>query len=158
MESTVYQFPSVPGQHGAAPSAASAAEPQETGLRVVYRKITVPVTAAGIRIKNAEFKLEKNITKVLGISAYADDDARVFTLTQQLQVNGNEILPEGFDTRLLFNYNSVPSEQRFFPVFNQPAGNGKVEINCIDTASDADFASNGGPYSINYMLKCLQKD
>jgi len=126
----------------------------ETRKRFVYKKIALLITAPKINCAHANFTLDKNILRVAGVAVFADDDKRIFKLTQRLEINGNEKLAQEVDARLLHAYNSVPvNEGRFFDV-DEPAGNGVIKITGFDRSEVAEFGAAGGAYTVYYMFKC----
>jgi hypothetical protein len=120
--------------------------------RIVYKKIQLKITEPGKYIQHPNFVLEKNIEAVLAITMTADDEEKVFKLEQRLEINGNEILPQDFEARVLYAYASVAVNDRYFDLNSEPAGNGSVKITCLDRSPTTGYV----PYNVTYYLKCLQ--
>lgn len=117
--------------------------------RFVYKKIPVAITAAGRYITHPPYVLDKNVKAVHAITLTADDESRVFNLTHRVEINGQELLPQEFEARVIYAYASVPVNDRYFDLGAEPAGNGVVKINCFDRS-----ASGFAPYNVNFYLKC----
>lgn len=130
--------------------------PQGAGgrRRFVYKKIRITINEAGRYISNAQFVLDKNIRSIEAITLTSDNEEKVFNLTQRLEINGVELLPQDFEARVIYAYASVPVADRYFDLNSEPAGNGVVKITCFDTSASAGFTA----YHVNYYLKCLLAD
>jgi hypothetical protein len=135
------------GRRGANPAA-----PPGERRRIVYKKIQLKITEPGKYIQHPAFVLEKNVEAVLAITMTSDDEEKVFKLEQRLEINGNEILPQEFEARVLYAYASVAVNDRYFDLNNEPAGNGTVKLTCFDRSPALGFV----PYQVTYYLKCLQ--
>lgn len=120
----------------------------------MYKKIRITINEAGRYISNAQFVLDKNIHSVEAITLTSDNEEKVFNLTQRLEINGVELLPQDFEARVIYAYASVPVADRYFDLNSEPAGNGVVKITCFDTSASAGFTA----YNVNYYLKCLLAD
>lgn len=126
-------------------------ETAQTGksLRVVYKKLNTTIDAANKTIKT-DLTLEKDIVKVTGIALSTNNEDGIQTLTNRLEINGVEIFPQEFESKMIYCYATVEGDKRFFNL-DQPSGNGVVKIACIDTK-----ANNFTAYNINFYLRCLQ--
>ena len=122
---------------------------QSPPRRFVYKKIPVTINAAGKYIGHSPYVLDKNIKAVHAITVTADDESRVFNLTHRVEINGQELLPQEFEARVLYAYASVPVNDRYFDLGSEPAGNGVVKITCFDRT-----ASGFAAYNVNFYLKC----
>ncbi len=99
-----------------------------------------------------KFDLDKNVKLVSGLLLSSSDPRKLFFRgAQKIEINGDELFPEGYESKLLMSGISVPPPERFVEVGEVPAGNGEVKIQYVDEHNDnAAFA----PYKVTLTLKC----
>ena len=130
----------------------------EKRKRFVYPKIVIPITAAGKYITNPDFRFDKNVTHIEGVSLTTDNEDKIFGLQQRLEINGNECLPQDFEARLLYAYASVGTGDRIWDLNAEPAGSGIAKITCFDTSTPPVAPAVFIPYTATFTFKCLLAD
>jgi len=94
--------------------------------------VDVP-TANAIHTKT--FELDKNVTKVHGILFASDrDDLMYYRGSAKVELNSDEIFPEGYETKLLMTGLNVSPNDRFYNLGGIPPGNFKLKIEYKETA------------------------
>ncbi len=96
------------------------------------------------------FELDKNVTAVHGLLFASDrDDLMYYRGSNKVEINSDEIFPEGYETKLLMSGLNVSPNDRFYNVGGIPPGNFKVKVDYWDTA-DARLAFV--PYRVSLYL------
>ena len=96
------------------------------------------------------FELDKNVTAVHGLLFASDrDDLMYYRGSNKVEINSDEIFPEGYETKLLMSGLNVSPNDRFYNVGGIPPGNFKVKVEYRDTA-DARLAFV--PYRVSLYL------
>lgn len=79
------------------------------------------------------FTLDKNVTSVNGLLLTSDkDDLLYYRGTQKIELNGIEIFPENYESRLLMSGIHVAPRQRFFELGSLAPGNGIIRFQYQD--------------------------
>ena len=105
---------------------------------------------------NKKFDLDKNVKLVNAILLSSDQPISLFYRgTQRIEISGDEIFPEDYESKLLMSGISVPPDQKYRTLGNGVvAGNGEVKIQYKD-------GSNGNvsfcPYKVTIVLQCVMK-
>lgn len=122
--------------------------------KLIYKSYSFLVSNADTSYKHT-FDLDKNIKLVTGLLMSANDPRTLFFRgSQRIEIDGKELFPEGYESKLLMSGISVPPNQRFFEIGDILAGNGEVKIQFKDESNDnAGFA----PYKVMLTLKCELK-
>lgn len=105
---------------------------------------------------NKKFDLDKNVKLVRGIILSSDKPNLLFYRgSQRVEISGDEIFPEDFESKLLMSGIAVPPDQKYRSLGNGViAGNGEVKIQFKDTPNpNASFAS----YKVIIILQCEMK-
>ena len=122
---------------------------------IVKKHFTISITEAG-KIFSKSFELDKTIAFVRGILFTADkDDLLFYRGSQKVEINKQEIFPEGYETKLLMTGINVSPNQRYYDTGDLPAGNGNVKIDYKDTADGRTYFE---PYRITVYLNCELAD
>jgi len=91
--------------------------------------------AAASGIISQTFELDKTVEKVHGILFASDrDDLMYYRGSAKVEVNSDEIFPEGYETKLLMSGLNVSPNDRFYNLGGIPPGNFKVKVDYKDTA------------------------
>lgn len=122
--------------------------------KLIYKSYSFLVSNADTSYKQT-FDLDKNIRLVTGLLMSASDPRGLFFRgSQRIEIDGKELFPEGYESKLLMSGISVPPNQRFFDIGDVPSGNAEVKIQYRDENNDnAGFA----PYKVTLTLKCELK-
>lgn len=100
--------------------------------KTIRKRFDINLTASGERVKE-DFQLEKTIGKIKGLTITSDrDDLLYYRGSQQIEIGGTEIFPEGYEAKLLMTGVSLRPDHRYFPV-DIEAGNGIISIAYQDT-------------------------
>jgi len=119
---------------------------------IVYKTFSFLVDTPNISY-NKKFELDKNIKVVSAIMLSSDKPNQLFFRgSQKLEINGEELYPEDYESRLLMSGISVPPNERYVDMGDSVlAGNGEVKIVYKDT--DNTLASFD-TYKVILNLKC----
>ncbi|MEY3377052.1 MAG: hypothetical protein RL463_1362 [Bacteroidota bacterium] len=105
---------------------------------------------------NKKFDLDKNVRVVLGLLMSADDPRKLyFRGSQRIEISGDELYPEDYESKLLMSGISVSPNDKYLSLGNGVlSGNGEVKILFKDTES---VYAQFEPYKVNLVLKCELK-
>lgn len=102
---------------------------------------------------NKKFVLDKNVAVVQGVLMSSDQPKLLFFRgSQRIEVNGDELFPEDYESKILMAGLSVPPDEKFRTLGNGViAGNGEIKILYKDAMhNDTVFA----PYKVSIIFKC----
>lgn len=119
--------------------------------KIIRKRFDLKVDQSGQSVRE-NFQLEKTITQIKGITLTSDQDQMIyFRGSQKIEIGGEEVFPEDYETKLLMTGISLRPDQRFFPLDLQP-GNGIVSITFKDTLHpSAAFV----PYRVSLYLEVV---
>lgn len=123
--------------------------------RLVDKTFTFLVDAEGQPV-NKKFDLDKNVKLVHGVLLSSNMPNLLFYRgAQRIEISGDEIFPEDFESKILMSGMSVPPDQKYRSLGNGVlAGNGEVKVQFKDTANpNAAFV----PYKVSIILQCEMK-
>lgn len=99
----------------------------------IKKRYDIDVTSANI-IHTKTFELDKNVSKVHGILFTSDrDDLMYYRGSAKVELNSDEIFPEGYETKLLMSGLNVSPNDRYYNTGGVPPGNFKLKIEYKDT-------------------------
>ncbi|HVD99533.1 MAG TPA: hypothetical protein VNB90_15095 [Cytophagaceae bacterium] len=119
---------------------------------IVYKTFSFLVDTPGTSY-NKKFELDKNIKVVSAIMLSSNKPNQLFFRgSQKLEINGEELYPEDYESRLLMSGISVPPNERYVDMGDAVlAGNGEIKIVYKDTDNTlAPFDA----YQVILNLKC----
>ena len=121
----------------------------------IKKRYDIDVTGANA-IHSKTFELDKNVEKVHGILFASDrDDLMYYRGSNKVEINSDEIFPEGYETKLLMSGLNVSPNDRFYNLGGVVPGNFKVKVEYKDTP-DSRLAFV--PYRISIYLDVEIKD
>ena len=121
----------------------------------IKKRSDIDVTGANA-IHSKTFELDKNVEKVHGILFASDrDDLMYYRGSNKVEINSDEIFPEGYETKLLMSGLNVSPNDRFYNLGGVSPGNFKVKVEYKDIA-DSRLAFV--PYRISIYLDVEIKD
>ncbi|MFD0998690.1 hypothetical protein ACFQ21_05200 [Ohtaekwangia kribbensis] len=123
--------------------------------RIVDKPFTFMVEAEGEPVSK-KFDLDKNVKLVRGILVSSNYPNLLFYRgSQRIEISGEEIFPENYESKILMSGISVAPDQKFRTLGNGVvAGNGEVKVQYKDTANlHAPFER----YSVTIILQCEMK-
>ena len=102
---------------------------------------------------NKKFELDKNIKLVKALMLSSNKPNQLFFRgSQKIEINGDELYPEDYESRLLMSGISVPPNERYVGLGDTVlAGNGEVKIVYKDTDNTLAVFD---PYLVIINLKC----
>ena len=99
----------------------------------VKKRFDLQVGAAG-SITSQTFELDKTVEKVHGLLFASDrDDLMYYRGSAKVEMNSDEIFPEGYETKLLMSGLNVSPNDRFYNLGGIPPGNFKLKVDFKDT-------------------------
>ena len=124
---------------------------QDRNVNVEYEKIELKVIESG---ENVPFTHTTEIdhTRIIGISQVFSNDKAVPNSRLKLSVEGQQIFPSGFESKLIHAGQEVPPDEKFLTYINREAHQVKVEGTFTDGGSLEPFE----PYTANIYLRMLR--
>lgn len=121
----------------------------------IKKRYDLQITAAGA-ITSQTFELDKTVEKVHGLLFSSDrDDLMYYRGSGKIEINSDEIFPEGYETKLLMSGLNVSPNERYYNLGGVPPGNFKVKVEYKDTA---DARLQFVPYRVSIYLDVEIKD
>ncbi len=100
----------------------------------VKKRYDIDVTTAGV-LHTKTFELDKTVEKVHGMLFSSDrDDLMYYRGSAKVEINSDEIFPEGYETKLLMSGLNVSPNERYYNLGGVAPGNFKVKVEYKDTA------------------------
>lgn len=123
--------------------------------KTIYKRFSFLVDGAN-QSYSKKFELDRNIRLITGIQMSCNVPGMLFYRgSQRIEINGEELYPEDYESRLLMSGINVPPDQRFVDLGNGVlAGNGEVKLLYKDTES---VYASFNPYTVSIILKCELK-
>lgn len=103
-----------------------------------------------------KFDLDKNVKLVNALFLSSDQPNLLFYRgSQRIEISGDEIFPEDFESKILMSGISVPPDQKYRTLGNGVlAGNGEVKIQYKDVLNpNAPFSA----YKVIIVFQCVMK-
>jgi hypothetical protein len=118
------------------------------------QRFTIAVTGADASYKK-EFDFEVDTHKVLSVQCTASSpDKAYFRGTQRIEINNDELYPDGYESKLLMSNSGVAPDQRFVALGEIDPGNRKLKITYQDAAHTLSaFAA----YTVTYVFQTIVK-
>ena len=127
-------------------------------LKVVRKRFDLQIQ--GGTTVTETFELEKTIVAIKGLLLTSDrDDLLYYQGSQRIEINKEEIFPEGYESKLLMSGINVQPNKRYYDLANMKPGNGQIKIEYTDTPSN-----QGGPigqpvsYRVSLYVDCEMED
>lgn len=99
----------------------------------IKKRYDIDVTAAGA-IHSKTFELDKTVSAVHGLLFSSDrDDLVYYRGSAKIEINSDEIFPEGYETKLLMSGLNVSPNDRYYNLGGVAPGNFKVKVEYKDT-------------------------
>ena len=121
----------------------------------IKKRYDIEVSSANA-IHTKTFELDKNVTAVHGLLFASDrDDLLYYRGSAKVELNSDELFPEGYETKLLMTGLNVSPNDRFYIMGGVQPGNFKLKIEYKDTPdARLQFAS----YRVSVYLDVEIKD
>ncbi|RYZ30056.1 MAG: hypothetical protein EOO10_04130 [Chitinophagaceae bacterium] len=99
----------------------------------IKKRYDIDVATAN-NIHSKTFELDKNVTKVHGVLFASDrDDLMYYRGSAKVELNSDEIFPEGYETKLLMTGLNVSPNDRFYNLGGALPGNFKLKVEYKDS-------------------------
>ena len=119
-----------------------------------YKRFTIAVPTAATSY-NQKFVLDKDVLSVRGVLVTADrTDLLYLRGSQKIEISGEEIFPEDYESQMLMTGLAVPPDDKYFTLAEGrgiPSGNGEIKILFKD-APNAALAFS--VYNVTIMFAC----
>jgi len=118
---------------------------------IIEKRFDIQVGAEGEKVSKT-FELDKTITVLKGLRLGANKEAHLYYRgTQRIEINGQEILPEGYESKYLMSSINIPLDMRYKTLDNLAPGNGKIKLEYTDnTSGEVVFAA----YRVSLYILC----
>jgi hypothetical protein len=121
-------------------------------IRYVRKRFDLQITDANSRVVEM-FEMEKSITAYKGMLLTSNmDDMLYFRGSLRLDINKEEVFPEGYECKLLMSGINVSPNERYFDLKEMRAGNGQVRVESEDTD---DGRTVFQAYRVSLYLDCI---
>jgi hypothetical protein len=123
---------------------------------LTYKWIDILVTDPD-KTYSVIYELDKTIAFVTGIKLSSNREPLMYSRgSQKIEINRQEVIPEGYESKNLYNTANVPVNQRYLRRGGKiTAGNGQVKFEYKDTS---DNITQFTPYRVRLDLDCELKD
>lgn len=123
---------------------------------LLYKWFDIQVTEAD-KTYSVTYELDKTVAYITGIGLDTNREKLLYQRgTQKIEINRQEIVPEGFPSKRLYHLPTIEAHLRFLRRGGKiPVGNGIVKVDYKDTT---DVLAPFEPYWIRVTLDCILKD
>jgi len=126
-------------------------------MQAIRKRFDIEITAPN-SIVTETFELEKTIVSIVGLLLTSDNDGLLYNNgSQRIEINGEEIFPEGYESKLLMSGVNVQPNKRFYDLESLPPGNGRIKMEYTDT-SGAIVTAAFVNYRVSLYLECIMED
>ncbi len=123
----------------------------EKETREIRKTFSFLVNQANKPYAPVKWELPKKTAFVKGIQLTSDFPAKLYYRgTQKVEIGGEELFPEGFDSKILVSSIAVAPRERFFELGQVLPGDLSVKIRYEDT--DHERAALGNGYQVSVIL------
>ncbi len=124
----------------------------------VRKRFDLQVPQAGATVTET-FELEKSIVAIKGLLLTSDrDDLLYYQGSQRIEINKEEIFPEGYESKLLMSGINVNPNKRYYDLGNKNPGNGQVKIEYTDTPNAQQTQQVQPSYRVSLYLDCVMEE
>ncbi len=120
---------------------------QFTKGNVEFEKIEISVSGAGQAIEFSHIT-EVDHARIIGIMQQFSDETAIPGSSIELDVDGDEVFPKGFESALIYSNESVAPDDRFMRYIDRNVDQVKVTGKYTDGSAQAVFA----PYTAHIYL------
>lgn len=118
--------------------------------QIIKKRYDLQITEAGA-IKREQFELDKNVSKVNAILLTSDKEEQLYNRgSQKIEINGQEIFPEKYESKLLMSGLNVSPNDRFYKLENIAVGNRIMKVEFTD---NNDTRSSFSAYRVSVYLE-----
>ena len=121
----------------------------------IKKRYDIDVTSAN-ELHTKTFELDKTVEKIHGVLFASDrDDLMYYRGSGKIEINSEEIFPEGYETKLLMSGLNVSPNDRYYNLGGVPPGNFKVKVEYRDSPDTRLLFT---PYRVSIYLDVETKD
>lgn len=121
----------------------------------IKKRYDIDVATAN-ELHTKTFELDKTVEKIHGILFASDrDDLMYYRGSGKIEINSEEIFPEGYETKLLMSGLNVSPNDRFYNLGGVPPGNFKVKVEYRDMPDTRLLFT---PYRVSLYLDVETRD
>lgn len=118
--------------------------------QIIKKRYDLQITEAGA-VKREQFELDKNVSKVNAILLTSDKEEQLYNRgSQKIEINGQEIFPEKYESKLLMSGLNISPNDRFYKLENIAVGN---RIMKVEFADSNDSRSVFSAYRVSVYLE-----
>ncbi len=118
--------------------------------KIIYKRFTIAVGVANSSY-NKKFDLDKNTRSVAAMQITSDKPEQIYNRgSQRIEISGDELYPEDYETKLLMSGISVAPDARFVELGEVQPGNGEIKILFKDFDGPVAFSA----YTVVFIFKC----
>jgi hypothetical protein len=119
-------------------------------LKPYYKEYDININADGATVKKT-FEVDKSVKTVRGVMLLSNRPDLVFYRgSLRLEINKEEIFPEGFSASRLLSSPNVKPNDRIYTIGEHTAGNGLIKVDYTDTA---DGRTVFGTYTVTLCIE-----
>lgn len=116
---------------------------------IIKERFDIEITSPNSTTKG-EFELDRNASFLYGVALTTDRDEQLYYRgSQKIQVNDQELFPDGFESKMLISSTSVAPNNRMAKVGMVEKGNGRIDIWYTDTEHPL---STFTPYRVSFYF------
>ncbi|MEM6271427.1 MAG: hypothetical protein AAF998_18470 [Bacteroidota bacterium] len=124
--------------------------------KIIRKRYDLPLVQNAEKTAKGDFELDKHTARVRGMLLTSDRDEMLYHRgTVQILLNGEEVIPDQYHTRLLMSGLGVAPKDRYLPMDHAP-GNGILKVVYTDNNSAVQVFD---PYTVSVYLETeLEED
>jgi hypothetical protein len=124
-------------------------------LKPVRKRFDLAVAAANATVSQT-FELEKTVMSIKGLLLTSSmDDMLYFRGSQRIEINKDEIFPEGYESKLLMSGINVSPNKRYYDLGGMKPGSGIIKMDFTDAD---DGRTVFAPYRVSLYLDCIMDE
>lgn len=118
--------------------------------QIIKKRYDLLVPTSG-EIVREQFELDKNVSKVNAILLTSDKEEQLYNRgSQKIEINGQEIFPEKYESKLLMSGINVSPNERYYKLENIAVGNRIMKVEFTDAQ---DSRSSFSAYRVSVYLE-----
>jgi hypothetical protein len=118
--------------------------------QIIKKRYDLLVTQSGAVVRE-QFELDKNVSKVNAILLTSDKEEQLYNRgCQKIEINGQEIFPEKYESKLLMSGLNVSPNERYYKIDTTNVGNRIMKVEFTDAP---DSRSSFSAYRVSIYLE-----
>ena len=123
-------------------------------MKTIRKRFDLQITAANSQVQITA-EMEKSIIAYKGLLFTSNmDDMLYFRGSARIEINKEEIYPDGYESKLLMSGINVSPNHRYVDLKEMKVGNGQVKVEFQDTD---DGRTVFQAYRVSLYLECLME-